>query len=241
MRPVPGTKNTFTEVQVIATPDIPIRAILEGFYTTVVVNVISWNKAYSVYPLTTFNQYRGYLLKELDEYTSSFVSKYTQRGWKIQELMWPEDRRINHPIQELRRIGDRYTWIIPLDVSNVMWSRTPDFVLEHACFRIEGTEKDYPSFITESEILYYRISASMFVSPALRYRYTYHASWCYFLGERVTRMASLELRKMKPQDRPPNYQGILEAVDVHRGYNEVFVKPGSWTCWDSEIPRWYKA
>lgn len=37
----PDTGRFGTKVQIIATEGIPIRTILEGFYTTVVVNIIS--------------------------------------------------------------------------------------------------------------------------------------------------------------------------------------------------------
>ncbi|KAL8850395.1 MAG: hypothetical protein Q9221_004627 [Calogaya cf. arnoldii] len=116
VRPDPGRQDHFTEIQVITAAEVPIHAILNSFYTTVVVNIISWNKAYSVYPMTTFIQKRGYLLQPLDDYSTSLVIKYTNRGWKIQETMWPEDERLNHPIQQFRRIGDRYTWTILLNI-----------------------------------------------------------------------------------------------------------------------------
>lgn len=118
----------------MTTYETPVKAILCGFDTTMVVNIITWNKAYSIFPLITFIQYRGYLLQPLHDGSSPFISKYTRRGWKIQEIVWPEDWKVNHSIQPYRRIGDRYTWTISLDTSKVSWSQTPDYVLEHSCF-----------------------------------------------------------------------------------------------------------
>lgn len=45
---------------------------------------------------------RGYLLKPLDDYSISLMLKYTDARMKIQETMWPEDERLNHPIQYYR-------------------------------------------------------------------------------------------------------------------------------------------
>ncbi|KAL8851878.1 MAG: hypothetical protein Q9221_003201 [Calogaya cf. arnoldii] len=135
--------DSFTRVQIITTQGPPIATILRSFYTTVVVNIISWNKAYSVFPLITLIQYRGYLLKYLDEVRKLFVTKYSQRGWRIQEILWPEDHQSNHPIRQYRMIGDRFSWMIPLNVGKVRWSQTPDYVLEHASFCIDGLDYGY--------------------------------------------------------------------------------------------------
>ena len=51
------------------------------------------------------------MLKKLDDYFASFLVKYAARGWRIQETMWPEDQRENHPIQLNRRLGDKVGYI----------------------------------------------------------------------------------------------------------------------------------
>ncbi|KAL8678988.1 MAG: hypothetical protein Q9186_004709 [Xanthomendoza sp. 1 TL-2023] len=238
-----------TEIHVISTTDIPVQAILGGFYTTLVVNIISWNRAYSIFALTTFVQYRGYLLKETKEndYFVPLVTKYTRRGWDIRGILARQDHRINHPIQQHRRLADKYTWRISFDVSKVEWSQTPDSVLEHACFDIHDGDADHE---------YYGIGAFTFKSPALRFTYTYHYSWCQYLGVKVSQMVKGELRKMKPEDRPPNYQFFLDRPDdlrlhhqstisgperYHRPVFGDIYRPDTWTYWDSEIPQWYEA
>lgn len=168
------------------------------------------------------------MLQYMNEYLAALVIKYTRRGWRIQGTMWPEDKRSNHPIQAIRRFGDRYTWKIPFDTRNVRWSSTPDSVLEYACFKVVDQSPDF-----------YQLNAPLFNSHALRYTYIYHVnSWCRFLGERVTRLTKFELRKLKPWDQPPNYHQIQDQTHNH---HEIISKPDTWTYWDHEIPRWYKA
>ncbi|KAL8893571.1 MAG: hypothetical protein Q9192_005134 [Flavoplaca navasiana] len=141
-RPIPGSEpEQVTEVHVIATSNNPINAILEGFYSTIVLNFITWNKAYTLCPLTTFIQKRGYLLHESDDYLASLVDKYTQRGWNIQSTMRPEDQKVNHSVKAHRRVGDQFTWKIPFDVRNVKCSKTPDAVLERVFFRFRRTSR----------------------------------------------------------------------------------------------------
>ncbi|KAL8992729.1 MAG: hypothetical protein Q9169_006881 [Polycauliona sp. 2 TL-2023] len=140
-RPIPGSQSDqVTELHVIATNETPMHAILNNFYTTVNLNFITWNKAYSVFPLTTFIHKRGHLLRhEIDADNRRLVNKYKQRGWDIQGIIRPEDQRVNHPFQQHRRIGDKYTWMIPVDIDKIEGSSTPDTVLLTNCaFQISG-------------------------------------------------------------------------------------------------------
>ena len=134
---------TETKIQIITTTKIPIKSILRGFYSTIIVNVMSWNKVYSVFPLSTPIQHKGYQLKPIDDHHAPLVNKYSRRGWDMQEIMWPEEKRINHPVRKYRRLGDRFTWTIPVDSKKVEWSKTPDYVLEYASFRMVSNH-EYP-------------------------------------------------------------------------------------------------
>ncbi|KAL8683009.1 MAG: hypothetical protein Q9186_001004 [Xanthomendoza sp. 1 TL-2023] len=229
---VHGRENHISHIHVIATWLSPVHALLQASCTTVAVNFLTWNAAYSVFPLTTFLQYRGYMLRPLNQHFASLVKKHTRRGWKIQPTMWPEDERFNHSIQETRRVGDRYTWKIPFDTRYVKWSSTPECVLEHACFGIHVTHGDRHQF--------HPVHTRVFNSPALRYTYTCHPwSWCEFLDERVDDLTKFELLTLKPGDRPTNYEELL-TMSPGDPY-ATFTTPDTWTHWDDEVPRWYKA
>ena len=123
------------KIQIIATESTPIQIILGDFYTTAIVNLLSWNKAYAVFPLPAFVHHKSYMLEELNSRLAKKVNKYTRRGWRFQGTPWPEEeQQVNHPIRSTRRIGDKYTWVIPFEISNVQLPRTPDSVIEYAQF-----------------------------------------------------------------------------------------------------------
>lgn len=48
------SEGTETQVQIVVTKNAPIREILTGFYSTVVVNFFTYNKAYSLSSKPTF-------------------------------------------------------------------------------------------------------------------------------------------------------------------------------------------
>lgn len=219
-----------------------MQVILRNFHSTAVVNFFTWNKAYAIFPLPTFVHHKAYLLKPLDNYLSTLLEKYSRRGWRFQEAMWPEDESSNQPIQDTRRIGDEFTWMIPFDTSNVNWSKTPDFVVEYSNFGLKP--KPWGEALESSN---YEISATLFEAEVLRHRYLYcTTSWMEFLGKRVDKLTVLELYKLSPALRPAHFQGPLHATDEGERfalYRQMgnFSKPDSWTYWDNEIPQWYEA
>ena len=98
------------------------------------------SKAYAVFPLPTFLDYNSYLLDIVDDCRST-LAKYTQRGWRTQDVLWEEDESLYPPIRKSRRIGDVYTWMIPFDPINVDKSTIPDINFEIAEFRM-GISRD---------------------------------------------------------------------------------------------------
>lgn len=74
-----------------------METILNGFYTAEVMNFISWNTVYSIFPNTTFNERKIYSLRPLDDYFGPPVAKHSRRGWATRlttlELVWEEDRK----------------------------------------------------------------------------------------------------------------------------------------------------
>lgn len=220
-----------------------MQAILSSFYSTVVVNFLTWNKAYAIFPLPTFVHHKGFLLKPLDNYISSVLEKYSRRGWRFQGQMWPEEKGSNQPIQASRLIGDKFTWMIPFDTSHVNWSTTPDFVLEYGDFVLK------PSPWAESSN--YKIEATWFQSAVLRHKYLFASlSWMKFLGARVDELTILELYKLEPDKRPARFRRALSRTDEQDRFTMYrlvqdemrdFQKPDSWTYWDDEVPKWHEA
>ncbi|KAL8655751.1 MAG: hypothetical protein Q9226_002923 [Calogaya cf. arnoldii] len=230
-RPVAGIEHTSTKIHIIGTSDIPIQAILRGFYTTVVVNIIAWNTAYSLHPQMTFIQRKGYMQKDLNEFFSQQVAKYSARGWTIQTKL-PDDHRFNHPIRGHRRIGDPYAWKIDFDVSKVEKSPVPDSVLHYSSFSIHTAPR-----MLRNPRSHYVVETFLYTSPALRYTY---AMSCYYMRDKARDKTLLELSKLNPDDRPQRYEEILQDLNSWWKHSFVsFQKPDTWTYWDSEVPRWY--
>lgn len=95
-------QNAFTKIQVIATSDHPLGLILENYSTTPVVNFISWNKAYSVFPFPTFIRHEGFYLKPRGDANERMINKYTVRGWELQKPLSPNNRGPKYPMQGFR-------------------------------------------------------------------------------------------------------------------------------------------
>ncbi|MCJ1469260.1 hypothetical protein MMC07_007893 [Pseudocyphellaria aurata] len=225
--------------QIIITWDLPLQTILCNFHSTLVMNFFTWNKAYAIFPLPTFVHHKGYLLKPLENYLSTLLEKYSRRGWRIQGQMWPEESRSNHPIQTNRRIGDKFSWMIPFDTLNVDWSKTPDSALEYSTFGVDTIPNDPARS--------YRIQVDTFDAGVLRHRYLFNSwNWMMFLGERVDALTILELYKLPPALRPAAFRGALSDTDrrdrvgLYRAMID-FQKPPGWTYWDDEVPTWYQA
>lgn len=230
------------KARIIFTQDMPLQAILLSSYTTAVVNFFTWNKAYAIFPLPTFVHHKGYLLKPITEFLPmvlpwklpSMLQKYTRRGWRFQQVMWPEDASSNNPIQETRRIGDEFTWMIPFDTKLVDWSKIPDSVLEYASFGV--------SLLAKKDFRCYGISAQSFRCEVLRHAYIYgFKEWMVFLKGRVDELFYVELWKLTPEQAwPLGFQGTLTQCEMS-GCMDDRCKPDSWSYWDDEIPNWYRA
>ncbi|KAL8928614.1 MAG: hypothetical protein Q9208_001848 [Pyrenodesmia sp. 3 TL-2023] len=131
---------------VTVTEHAPVRAILCNARTTATANILSWNKAYSIFPSATFIHGKSYLLKP-----TSIDSEYSDweyaSGMKLQDLLWDEEGINTQPIQRQRRIGDRFSWIIDFPTLGITCKpKVPDFVLEHCNFMlIETVDFSKPS------------------------------------------------------------------------------------------------
>ena len=240
-------RNTDSNVEIFLqiTDCPPAQFILQATETTAQVNIISWNKAYSVFPLPTFIQRKSYMLQCCDEDTGVLVRELCRSGWNVQGVMWPEEQRSNHPIRERRRIGDRYTWVIPFDTRKVEWSKTPDYVLEHACFKMDLSMNydDWKFYDREQEtVRNYIIEAKTLESKVLRHTYVYgEDDMKDFIFPRLHSSTILELRKLESEQRPTNYDFILGNLGDIDGALGDFDRPASWRYRDDDFPEWYKA
>ena len=236
--------NSKTKIYLYITIDPPIQSVIEEAKTTDLA-VLSWNKAYSVFALPTSIQQKRYLLLHYASINKEETQDNPPNLWRAQGVMWPEDNCDNHPIREYRRVGDRYSWMIPFDTRKVEWSQTPDYVLESACFKMDlstsYSNNCLYNFDTE-DVRHYGVEAYTLKSPVLKHAYVVGDDlMAGFLERRLHAATVLELRKLDPSQRPTNYDAILRSLGSVGELLLGFQPPASWTYRDYEMPRWYRA
>lgn len=137
---VDGNKDATSKIQLVVTHYPPLLAILRTYYTTAVVNFISWNKAYSIFPRATFLYHETLPLKPLSKHFGWLHCKYSKRGWRMrtQPLQYDIDpgQSYSYGFRANRRVGDADTRIMRLDTTFVQRPSKPDFVLEYSGFQI---------------------------------------------------------------------------------------------------------
>ncbi|OTA84410.1 hypothetical protein M434DRAFT_36467 [Hypoxylon sp. CO27-5] len=215
-----GNKSAKSKIQLTVTHCTPLLAILRTYYTTAVINFISWNKAYSLFPRATFLYHETMPLKPVNEHFGQLHTKYSERGWRMRTQPITYDlfpgRKSPFGNKANRRVGDEDTRKIKLDTTFVDRPSKPDFVLE--------------------------ISAEVFKSPSLRYEYVYPAIgqsiifWTE-IGKFLSRNTIGQLMKMSLEE-------IMDAVDDSQPqdvctYALDFEQPQGWDYYDDLIPKLY--
>lgn len=212
------------KIKIIETRYVPLVTILESLHATALVNIISWNKAYAVFPQPTFLQYKAYMLKFATDEYGPLLGDLSSKGWKTQPTIWKEEeddirdawlgRTDCRGAREIcrRRIGDSLTWQIPVPTTSTAKSKTPDSVLEYSEFEIErensrGDELEYT-------VPCYILKAPTFTSLVLRYEYTSCKESMQAFAFRLETLTRLELLKLEPSERP----AALMEEDIFRSY-----------------------
>lgn len=234
--------NNKTVIGLHVTKSTPIQSVLFT-NTTTKLNFLSWNKAYSVFPLPTFVQYKSYLLQSLDDEDARLAAQFDSRGgWKVQGVMWPEETHDNHPIRERRRIGDRFTWTIPFDTRKVEWSKTPDYILEYTCFAMDQVSDNNNG--NPNTVGCHTIEANTLESKVLKHTYLCgDVRMREFIFRRLHTSIILELRMLDPAQQPANYSQIM-LLGQHAFIDDAledFDRPASWRYRDDEFPEWCEA
>ncbi|TFK42069.1 hypothetical protein BDQ12DRAFT_598841 [Crucibulum laeve] len=163
-------KDNGQKVQVVSTTTSPLHCIL-CFHSTCVMNFITFEGAYSLYPKATFDARIGITQGWITERETTAIGKYALRGWRILIGTWPHQEELINAIfafSTLRYVGDKYCWIVPFDTTNVKLrvphtASTPPFTSDPAMFNSWTLENE--SYIeTETRFMPVR-------STLLRYKY----------------------------------------------------------------------
>ncbi|TFK64408.1 hypothetical protein BDN72DRAFT_861377 [Pluteus cervinus] len=96
-------------VQLILTKSNPLEAIL-NFGLTCVMNFITCDSAYSLFPKLTFDHPIAVMIGGRQDICSKLYAKYEKRGWEFKDQIIPAGQ----PAPSKRRyVGDVYCWIVP--------------------------------------------------------------------------------------------------------------------------------
>lgn len=249
------------KIQIVETNFLPIAPILNGFYSTHVVNLITWCSAFAIFPIPTFVQHKCHMLKSLsDQCLHPILRKWAKRGWDFDQTLWDEEEPRASSIQRRRRVGDRYTWRMSLDTSNLPCSQMwipQDYGIQNNVFEMEKMGASNARRDNLPTVPHYRtqIRCSEFRSPVLRHTYVVTPSWMEFIGRRLDRATYMEfLTKLEPSDwaKIDRERGLIERTmqqieprSLHelgsRKDNKYFDRPSNWRYYDEDMKSWYDA
>ncbi|KAF4480046.1 short-chain dehydrogenase reductase [Fusarium agapanthi] len=207
------------QIHVTQTTGLPIETILTSSSTTAIVNVITWNKAYCIFPHQTLIKHEFYPLRPLDDDFGSELGEISLHGWTNRDIIWPDHvREKSHSFIPVRRVADSSSLVIALDTNSVIPQAVPDYVIEFSQFEISGDGLQFNTGITgfrQNQGLgqfgqddlwqgfsqntaprwsFLRTKAKEFSSPALCHCYIITSSeWRDFVSQRVQRWAWLEV------------------------------------------------
>jgi hypothetical protein len=228
----------------------PLHSILtECAFSTAHTNIITWNKAYCMFPNVTFMDRRMYLLHNPDKAMGDILSKYSAHGWRTSD--WVDYNQVKGRDkagirEKLRRIGDSSTWVIPLNTHKIRTPRCPDSVLESCTFQVFPDSRPQTSHHTVTGLKTFGIGAQTFSCCMLKYIYTFHAldtNWVVFLRERLNRMIMLELLKtgdialITAIVQPDFVFGNHKRCPLQVSFPH-FKRPDGWECVDHMLPAW---
>lgn len=219
-------------------------------------NIISWNRAYALFPNSTFKKHQNFSLSHIhgvhNAHSDRIATRYRQyedRGWKMLETKhWQIHNGVEDCVLE-RMIGDVKTvWKIELDISRITASMTPDFVLEFCSFSLKLDRNCFGIELSEVQSL------------VLKHRYTAGAKppigfWRY-AEENLQTATEVEMHRLGIQNwlllrgmcglyGPPDlsHEGAYQMrQEVISGVLEAAILPPTWHCYDDMMPtlliRW---
>jgi hypothetical protein len=101
-------------VQVLSTGGEPVESLLTEFYSSAMMSFISWEKAYCLFPYTTFVRGGKFCLRrDFARMDARYVAKYV--GCTYNNVPWQDEPEL----QSARRVGDHLSWVIPFDTEGI--------------------------------------------------------------------------------------------------------------------------
>ncbi|KAI0690647.1 hypothetical protein C8T65DRAFT_834333 [Cerioporus squamosus] len=129
-RSVSGDVERTTQVMIARR--CPMATILD-FHSACVMNVITYNAAYALFPRATFEEHTALILNSKTPHARDALEKYAARGFRLIE----QETAHQHPyhvaaflMNQPRWVPDEHSWIIPLDTQGVIPPPPPSPVSE---------------------------------------------------------------------------------------------------------------
>ncbi|KAH7066427.1 hypothetical protein BKA63DRAFT_496255 [Paraphoma chrysanthemicola] len=129
--------------------DLDTKSVVENLFnwamTTACMYLITWNKAYAIFPYTTFIRRECYMVKELSDSVGDYVTEIEKEGIQVRSISWKQKGLSGNcdTLTRRRRIGDKYSWIIHLDTTGIVPSTVPDEVIEYAAFNLAAVDSEF--------------------------------------------------------------------------------------------------
>lgn len=203
---------------------------------------MSWNKLYSLFPLSTLVRHEFWPLQKLDDGFGAHLVELATRGWTTRHLVWAdlaEERLVG---LGTRRVGDESSLVMPLMPALAYTGVAPDYVLELSEFNVDihsparhlPTRQRTPRRSSERKPRELNITLKELKSQSLRHRYTTAEGsvWSKFALERLERWTEVELYKMDHAERPATFPELPPSSD--------FEVPATWDFADDQMLIWYR-
>ncbi|KAF5667106.1 hypothetical protein FHETE_5809 [Fusarium heterosporum] len=223
-------------IAIKVTASSPIVDIINNAGTTADLNLISWNKAYSLLPLSTVVHHKFYPIKLFDNDLGRKLRLYADQGWTTRDMLWPDVTRKLIPGKECRQVGDSRSLIIKL-CPTLHGEVTPDYAFEGNVF----------SMLWRSDAVDSRLEISAepdTKSVALRYAYSIGVrgsarnSWKKFLDDKLKRWIYVEMAKTESELRPRGFY-FLSPGNYNVPLSSNYKPPDTWDYADDQIIPWF--
>ncbi|KAK6495066.1 hypothetical protein TWF481_003093 [Arthrobotrys musiformis] len=127
-------------IDIILTLGPSLQAILQGYYSTYIMNFFTYNRAYSLFPHHTVLQREGFrTVPDTPEKRAEAIEKYKNRGFKYLDYGRYHTCKMQCPLRPHRRVGDIFTWTIDLPINGIRLPTNP-LPVENYTFRITAHE-----------------------------------------------------------------------------------------------------
>jgi hypothetical protein len=245
--------------------------LLTGIPYTHHLAFITWSHAYALLPYTSFFLRHTYLLangldcRKRRAFSSSLrelrINGYTVEPVDLRDTQRELYRRSPqynpHYLPSRvdvefdgRRVGDKHTWTIPLDVEGIEPSNKPLHRTTHAMFQIKPCSHPNEDTITSTVDAaqqipvipaHYKVDATILQTQCLKHRYiTFkcddNENVDHICEERYKNISYLQIESMEIGDRLPEYAAFQE-VDLDKRWTDMpsYPVPEYWRYYDDEV------